>query len=922
MSPLNRLDAFFDHDGDGLQAVQEFRRGTSPLNPDTDGDGASDSLEVALGTDPLNAASKPSSVIVSLSVVPNVTKLSITPVLPQITKQLKVLATLQDGTVIDVTTRGTSYTSSNTSKVTVNSQGLISAVSAGTANITARNSTLTAVCSVAVEQFSPTPVRSIPVTSGTVSDVDAEGDRLFVAARSGGVHVVDITVPDNAAVLNSVPMEDARRLKVRGNYVYVANGTGNAKSIETTTFFVTEYPGTTGAEDIAVNSKYVFLACASAGLKIIDRTTGVVYLPFSNQSPVPNVLSVDADERYAVLQIRSAANVDSIAVYDVSSASLIFPLGSLVIQGTVTDVLVSGVLAFVGTSRDGIRIVSFSNPSQPALLSTAIIPGQSIPGGLVATDLAIWGNFLFSGDMFYVNAVPFFNVQNASTPIWNGLINFTTYGDADTVGVDVERNYVYAAATDANTNIVEIAKFITFTDNGTSPPQVEVALPVYGESKDEGTTFDITATASDDVAVASVTFFVDNVQKATDNAPPFITSYRLPYVTSDTPVSLRAEAVDYAGNRGISETVQITNRAILDTVPPVVDLIKPVAGTALLPGQVIVLEATASDDRAVRVSFYANDQQVGQTFETPPYKVNWTVPNSSPGQTFVIKAVAIDPGENTVEDSVTLSGVSGSVAPSFIAANDFSFDNTNLFVSTGSVVTIDGAHQFLDVYIYKNTTLTHTGATATTESLMDLQVSKLIIETGSKIDTTSKGYLGGRQGNNTATSGRTIGNIPGSNCVNVTTVCGGGSHGGEGGKPAGANPVYGGVTQPLSNGSGGAATSTSRGGNGGGVVKIRASVLMTIDGSILANGGPALFATAGGGSGGSVWLQAPSITGAGVIEAKGGVNISANAGTGGGGRIAIYCPSLTIPTANIRASSVAAISGGSAGGAGTIYIER
>jgi len=62
LSPTDMADAAMDCDGDGLTNLQEFQRGTSPINPDSDGDGVSDGAEVnrmvngmPAPTDPLNA---------------------------------------------------------------------------------------------------------------------------------------------------------------------------------------------------------------------------------------------------------------------------------------------------------------------------------------------------------------------------------------------------------------------------------------------------------------------------------------------------------------------------------------------------------------------------------------------------------------------------------------------------------------------------------------------------------------------------------------------------------------------------------------------------------------------------------------------------------------------------------------------------
>jgi len=54
MDPLQAADAATDVDFDGLTALDEFRRGTNPNNPDTDNDTLPDGKEVAMGTNPLN----------------------------------------------------------------------------------------------------------------------------------------------------------------------------------------------------------------------------------------------------------------------------------------------------------------------------------------------------------------------------------------------------------------------------------------------------------------------------------------------------------------------------------------------------------------------------------------------------------------------------------------------------------------------------------------------------------------------------------------------------------------------------------------------------------------------------------------------------------------------------------------------------
>src|SRR5713101_97839 len=58
------------------------------------------------------------------------------------------------------------------------------------------------------------------------------------------------------------------------------------------------------------------------------------------------------------------------------------------------------------------------------------------------------------------------------------------------------------------------------------------------------------------------------------------------------------------------------------------------------------------------------------------------------------------------------------------------------------------------------------------------------------------------------------------------------------------------------------------GSEGGGSIRLQVGGALTIDGRLSANGHDGLQDDAGGGSGGSVWITANSLAGAGLIQAK------------------------------------------------------
>ena len=183
----------------------------------------------------------------------------------------------------------------------------------------------------------------------------------------------------------------------------------------------------------------------------------------------------------------------------------------------------------------------------------------------------------------------------------------------------------------------------------------------------------------------------------------------------------------------------------------------------------------------------------------------------------------------------------------------------------------------------------------------------LSIDATSSIDQIGRGFAG-TQGPGAGTSSNN-GSVGGA----------GGGHGGSG-ATSGAflgGLLYGSVAQPITMGSGGGNFVGNVAGAGGGVVRVQVSGAFTNDGAVLADGATP-NASAGAGSGGSIWITTPSLLGNGVISANGATGGANTWGAGGGGRVAIDAPSGF--TGTIRAFGG---SGGQGrGGAGTVHYKR
>lgn len=123
-------------------------------------------------------------------------------------------------------------------------------------------------------------------------------------------------------------------------------------------------------------------------------------------------------------------------------------------------------------------------------------------------------------------------------------------------------------------------------------------------------------------------------------------------------------------------------------------------------------------------------------------------------------------------------------------------------------------------------------------------------------------------------------------------LIGGGAHGGQG---SDGGQTYGSPTQPIQFGSSGGGKyvdgwRAGTGGAGGGAIRLEVLDTLTLNGWISADGGAGLYSETdpykdGGGAGGSVWVEADKLVGAGGFSAVGGPG---SVNCGGGGRIAVY----------------------------------
>lgn len=284
----------------------------------------------------------------------------------------------------------------------------------------------------------------------------------------------------------------------------------------------------------------------------------------------------------------------------------------------------------------------------------------------------------------------------------------------------------------------------------------------------------------------------------------------------------------------------------------------------------------------------------------------------------VVSGNMIVTGDNpvlTLEGSLTADSLTIDNRGTFTAAASAKLFVSSLTLSAWSVTTVTETSQFgnditkigidtLHVGYEANLTFAHSELTLATTSLKIDSLANVILEGTTKNLTIITVDL-------TIQDGALI-NLNGGGLTSTGTGSSSGLEGASYGGVGGANSTaqtYGSSVSPVDYGSG---TGSVR---GGGVFHLTVTGTAEIDGSLLANGDDST--TAGGGSGGSIFVEAGTLQGHGKLKVDGGKSTSG--GGGGGGRTALIAPALSAFLGEATAYGGNGVT--SAGAAGTVYQE-
>ena len=187
-------------------------------------------------------------------------------------------------------------------------------------------------------------------------------------------------------------------------------------------------------------------------------------------------------------------------------------------------------------------------------------PSPTVPTNLTATAISssqINLSWTASTDVNYSPWQISYNVFRNGAQVGAARPGTVTYQDTRlTAGT----TYIYAvSAFDPAGNNSNQSASVSATTQGaggdTTPPAVSISYPA--DNATVSGTISVSATASDNVGVVKVEFYLDNVLQVTDTSSPYIWNWNTAS-SSNGSHTLLATAYDAAGNVGTSPAVVVT----------------------------------------------------------------------------------------------------------------------------------------------------------------------------------------------------------------------------------------------------------------------------------------------------------------------------------------------------------------------------
>jgi thermitase len=300
----------------------------------------------------------------------------------------------------------------------------------------------------------------------------------------------------------------------------------------------------------------------------------------------------------------------------------------------------------VSATESNDTLASFSNYGSWIDLSA---PGDNILTTMVGGSYGYWWGTSFAAPIAAAVGALALSANPSLTA--SQLVALLEKNSDDLGSPGYDQNYGWGRV---NAYKAVTAAVASKTSTDTTPPTASISAPLAGATVSG--TVAVQGTATDNVGVTKIEFYVDGALSTSTTTSPFSFSWDTAGVTNASH-TLSVKAYDAAGNVGTaSVTVTLSNTA------PTVSISSPSYGTTV--SGTVSVQGSASDSTGLsKIEFYVNGT-LNATAASSPFSFSWNTTSQTTGSD-TVSVKAYDTLGNTSTASVAV-GVNNP-APSLIA---------------------------------------------------------------------------------------------------------------------------------------------------------------------------------------------------------------------------------------------------------------
>jgi M6 family metalloprotease-like protein len=278
--------------------------------------------------------------------------------------------------------------------------------------------------------------------SGFSNGVTVYNGKAYVASKSAGLHILDISYPDTLIYLGNYNSDgSALHTCIKDTIAYLSDDTKGLKILS-----VYEPSNIKLLSKISETGKVIFSKVVGSDLYIVNANTGINIYDISNPYvPVlKSSIQITGTTKYFELIDNKlyVLTETNFAIYEISNNLTATLLGSTAIEGVGSTFQIKDNYAYIAAKTAGLLIVDISNVTSPQI----VFQNNSFGS---ASDIKIKGEYAVTANES--KGIGIYSIKNPVSPTAAGCFQ----SSVNAVSIDLQDTKIYIAALTSGLVVLE-----------------------------------------------------------------------------------------------------------------------------------------------------------------------------------------------------------------------------------------------------------------------------------------------------------------------------------------------------------------------------------------------------------------------------------------------------------------------------------